>query len=267
VQYRQQHYSVDRTLFYAWFEAMYTRIDIVLCVAVKRNDLVEIVTEMEAEIRKYEKIGNRFDPQSELSEVNQHAFEKDIPISNELCKILVECQLHCNNTLGYFDISVYSTSDFPRDKKAYTINANAIRFSHPGVQLDLSGYLKGYALGKLMAISDEKGLEDVLINVGNSSIFAKGNHPFGKGWKIKVPETEREVVLHNECLTTSGNSERTKWPIMNPISGEMVKNRKPVSVITTLPDQGEVLSKVAYLAPESELESVLKKQRHCILKE
>ncbi|MBV5343874.1 FAD:protein FMN transferase, partial [bacterium] len=142
--------------------------------------------------------------------------------------------------------------------KAYLLNAEkqTVRFTHSGVLLDLSGFLKGYVLGNLIEIADKEGIENLILNLGNSSVFAKGNHPFGAGWKIQQHETEIECVLLNECMTTSGNSDSTKWPIMNPLDGEILKNKNPVSVITKNPAVGEVLSKVAYLATDIERENI-----------
>ncbi len=259
MQYTQQNFAGDKKLFYAWFEAMFTRIDIALCVPAERDDLVDLVSEMEALIQKYEIIGNRFNPKSEISYVNRNAVDNEISISIELFNLLKECQLHNKNTAGYFDISVYSTTGLRKDKDSFRLNSatTAIQFSHEGVMLDLSGFLKGFVLGKLIEIADNNRIDNMLINVGNSSIYAKGNHPIGVGWKIKIPENDTEIVLHNQCLTTSGNSELTKWPIMNPLNGEVVKNKKMVSVITKYPDVGEVLSKVSYLAPPDDLNTIL----------
>ncbi|MFZ4581739.1 MAG: FAD:protein FMN transferase [Paludibacter sp.] len=260
MQYTQQNIAGGQKLFYAWFEAMHTRIDIALCVAVERNDLLQLIAEMEAVIRKYESVGNRFDPQSEISNVNRYAFDSEMTISDELYNLLYHCQLYNEKTFGYFDISVYSTTGLRKDKNAFLLNmiTKTVHLSHEGVMLDLSGFLKGYVLGELMKIADNNKINDILINVGNSSIYAKGNHPVGVGWKIKIPKTDTEIVLHNQCLTTSGNTELTKWPIMNPLNGEVIKNKTAVSVITKFPDEGEVLSKVSYMAPQNELVGILK---------
>ncbi len=260
LQYTQQNISNDKKLFYAWFEAMHTRIDIAIYIDVIRNDLVEIISQIEAEIKKYEKLGNRFDPQSEISYVNHHAFDNEVSLSDDLFILLTDCYLHNENTRGYFDVSVYSSKKYQNKTKPFSLDSvhKTIRFSHSGVLIDLSGYLKGYVLRKLMSLTDKADLDNFLINLGNSSIYAKGNHPYGEGWKLKIPESDCELILHNECLTTSGNSEKTKWPIINPLEDKLVIVKKPISVITRFPDYGEVLSKVSYLAPKSEIESILK---------
>lgn len=258
MQYKQQLFPEDIKLFYAWLEAMHTRVDIAICTSVDTSGLVEFVNKLEAKINKYERIGNRFDPLSEISNVNTNAFEDDVALSSELFNILAECQAYTIKTMGYFDIAVYSSSGFKSDDKAYILNAEkqTVRFTHSGVLLDLSGFLKGYVLGRLIELADKEGIDNLILNLGNSSVFAKGNHPFGTGWKIQQPETEKECILQNECMTTSGNRDSTKWPIMNPLDGEIVKNKKAVSVITKNPAVGEVLSKVAYLATDNERETI-----------
>ncbi len=258
MQYKQQLFPEGIKLFYAWFEAMHTRVDIAICTSVDTNGLVQFVNNLQAEINKYERIGNRFDPLSEISSVNAIAFENEVTLSTELFDILVDCQAYTIRTKGYFDVAVYSSSGFKSDDKAYILNAEkqTVRFTHSGVLLDLSGFLKGYVLGKLIETADKEGIDNLILNLGNSSVFAKGNHPFGTGWKIQQPETEIECILLNECMTTSGNSDSTKWPIMNPLDGGVLKNKKTVSVITKNPAVGEVLSKVAYLATEKEMESI-----------
>lgn len=49
--------------------------------------------------------------------------------------------------------------------------------------------------------------------MGNSSILALGNHPVGSGWKIN------DILLHNECLTTSGNDSPSRRHIVSPQNG------------------------------------------------
>jgi FAD:protein FMN transferase len=254
VQYKQQLFPEGIKLFYAWFEAMHTRIDVAISTHADTHGMVEFVNKLQSEINKYEQIGNRFDPKSEISYVNANAFENEVTLSSELFDILAACQTYTYNTMGYFDISVYSTIGFKYDDKAYILNAEkqTVRFTHDGVLLDLSGFLKGYVLSRLIEITEKEGIDNLILNLGNSSVFAKGNHPYGTGWKIQQPETDIECVLLNECMTTSGNSDSTKWPIMNPLDGGVLKNKKAVSVITKDAAQGEVLSKVAYLATEIE---------------
>lgn len=264
MQYKQQLLSDGNKLFYAWFDGMHTRVDVAVLAPVENERLVDFVQQLQIEIRKFEKIGNRFDPKSEISYINENAFEDEVKLSPELFAILAHCKEYKQKTNGYFDISVYSSSGFKSDDKVYLLNneQQTIRFAHSGVLLDLSGFLKGYVLNKLIEIADKESVDNLILNLGNSSVFAKGNHPFGTGWKVNFQGTDTDIILQNECLTTSGNSDITKWPVMNPKNGTIDKIKKPVSVITQDAAVGEVLTKVAYLAPDKEVESIFENFGH-----
>ena len=258
MQYKQQIISGGNKLFYAWFEAMHTRVDVAILTTVDTDGLPEFIQSLQNEIMKYEQIANRFNPKSEISYVNENAFEKEVELSPDLYHLLDDCKFYKKKTKGYFDISVYSSSGFKSDDKVFLLNKEkqTIRFTHSGVLLDLSGFLKGFVLNKLIQIADKEGFDNLIINLGNSSVYAKGNHPHGTGWKIKLPDESSEIVLQNECLTTSGNSDTTKWPVMNPKNGRIEKDKKSVSVITKDAAHGEVLAKVAYLASVTERENI-----------
>ena len=123
MQFTQQLISGGKTLFYAWFEAMHTRVDMAFVVEATRTDMQQIASEIETEIVKYEKITNRFSPESELSFVNENAFGKAVAISPELCKILADCRDFNIQTLGYFDITVYSLNGCKNRANAFVVRA------------------------------------------------------------------------------------------------------------------------------------------------
>ncbi len=51
----------------------------------------------------------------------------------------------------------------------------------PGVTINLSGFLKGYALEKTRKLLQHYEVKDALINMGNSSVLLFGHHPLA-GW-------------------------------------------------------------------------------------
>lgn len=261
MQYSQKIFSHNKKLLYAWFQAMYTRVDLMLYAEIERMDLITIAQDVESEIFRIESFANRFNESSLLSHVNRNAFHENVQITPELFNILKACQLYNEQTNGYFDIAI-QTIDFQNiEARKFVLESEScsVRFLHPNLQLDLSGFIKGYALGVVIDFLKEKSVVHALINIGNSSIGAMGNHPAGEGWKIAVPASDCECVLIDECLTTSGNSNTTQWPIINPLTGAKAENKQPVSVITTNPATGEVASKVAYMAEKYELSSIMQK--------
>jgi thiamine biosynthesis lipoprotein len=260
VQYSKQITADNNQLVYAWFSAMFTRVDIVMYDCATRNDLIEIVEKIETKINQYESIGNRFDASSELSIVNQRAYHSEVPISDELFKLLTECLDYNQKSLGYFNITVNSENGLRNGSEAIELNKQqqTIRLLHPEVRLDLSGFIKGYALRSVIELLNAEQVANALVNIGNSSVYAKGNHPYGTGWKITIPGTDSECVLHDDCLTTSGNSLDSRWPITNPKTGDWSASKLPVSVITTDAAIGEVVATACYLADGADLSLILK---------
>jgi FAD:protein FMN transferase len=246
----------DKKLLYAWFSAMYTRVDLVVSSNVPSDELIKIAEQIEIELKRVERFANRFDAESEISQLNSSAYEKSKVVSEELFQVIDECLKYHQKTLGYFDITVSSTSYLKDGIANILLNKEnrTIKFLDPDVKIDLSGFIKGYALRAVRQFLQSKNITDALINVGNSSILAMGSHPNGSGWKISFPDlkTTGECVLHNECLTTSGNNGQTKWPIHQPKTGQAVGIAQPVSVITDDPGIGEVLSTALYVANENE---------------
>ena len=263
MQFSQKILSDNKQLFYAWFSAMFTRVDMIFCTDASRTDLKDIALNISNQIAGIEAFANRFDEKSELSKLNANAYKNEVPVSEELFRIIAGCQEYNKQTSGYFDITVNSLNGFRGGAAAVQLNAEkqSIRFLHPDVLLDLSGFIKGYALRAVRLILEKENIVNALISMGNSSVMAIGNHPFGKGWKVSQPEEETNTgcVLFNECLTTSGNKAHTTWPVLHPLSGKAVEAKKAVSVITDDPAVGEVLSTALYVADDDQKAVLLKR--------
>jgi len=262
VHYSQKLFDDDKKLLYAWFSAMFTRVDIVISTDRSRDDLIYIAEQINTEIERVEAFANRFDENSEISLINNTAFLNTRTVSEELFNIIDECLLYNKKTLGYFDITINSTNGLKEGIENILLDKEnqTIRFLHTDVRLDLSGFIKGYALRAVRDLLHKENINNALINVGNSSILALGNHPYGAGWKIGFPDikTTNGCVLHDECLTTSGNKEQTKWPVLQPHTGQPIARNQHVSVITHDPAIGEVLSIALYVSDENKKELILK---------
>lgn len=170
-----------------------------------------------------------------------------VVLSEELYSMIDLCLEYNGKTLGCFDITVHSENYNQNTIQSVHLSAedHSIYFSRPGVAVNLSGFLKGYALETIKSILNECVIENALINMGNSSVLALGNHPVGTGWKVN------NILLHNECLTTSGNDSPERRHIISPRNGKLVEGARQISVVTTNGAIGEILS-TALFAADSE---------------
>lgn len=265
VQHIYKQLNANEGLLYSWFSSMHTRVDILLR-GESEEQLKSVVDEMYHRLDALEKIGNFYDSQSELYNVNHQAFKSPIVLSDELYEMIRLCLDYHKETLGYFDVAVQSAGYSPESISSIVLlpESRSVYFKQEGVQIDLSGFLKGYALEELRKIMAKNRLEHGLINMGNSSVLAVGNHPNGEGWKVgfgSSSATDQPVLLCNQCLTTSGNETEERSHIVSPRSGKKVEGVRRTSVVTDSGITGEVLS-IAFLLATPEEQQELKKLRY-----
>lgn len=279
-------------LFYAWFLSMHTRVDIILCSRKSEEELLLTVNHIYNVLCRLEKTANYYDPTSELAYVNRTAATSPVVLSEELYAMIDLCLEYNKKTLGCFDITVLSNNYDRNTIHSVQLSAEerSVFFRQPGVTLNLSGFLKGYALEKIKSILKESMIENALINMGNSSVLALGNHPVGKGWKINFgwtanastnastntatnatadtattaatdasanTDNPQSILLYNECLTTSGNESSQRKHIISPRSGEFVKGARQIAVVTADGSIGEILSTGLFAADDEQREALL----------
>ena len=249
-------------LFYAWFMAMHTRIDLVMCGRRSEAEWLHIANGIQEEILRLELIGNCFDERSELSQVNRNAFHYPVKLSDDLYEMLALCMDFHSRTLGCFDVTVHSRSYHSRMMENLSLDriAHTLSYASPDVYINLSGFIKGYALDRIRTMLAKESVEHALVNLGNSSILAMGNHPYGNGWKMGD-----DCVLHDQCLTVSGNDTEERKHIINPRTGELVKGRAKVSVVTTSGAVGEILSTALFATNEEFREELQERLKEYII--
>ncbi len=235
------HCHRNGMLFYAWFEAMHTRIDIAICDISEENCLAVLET-VSSEINRIELMTDRFNRHSELSRLNLLAAQQATTVSDELYAIIADCINFYHETAGAFDITIQSLNNYRDGINDLQLNASSksIYFRNSNVRIDLCGYIKGYALDRIIALFNDKNIANALINMGNSSIAALGDHPNGNGWKITHPSYRTQTItLFNECLSSSGNSENNLH-VLNPSTGLPAEWGGIHTIITPTATEGEV---------------------------
>lgn len=205
---------------------------------------------IESELRRLEKMLNRFDANSEVSLVNRTARSHPVAVSDELWMILQDCERCFEWTEGCFDVTLHDFHQvrLEEDKR--------ISFLSDAVQLDFGGYGKGYALGWIKRYLTEQGISRALVNFGNSSVLAIGTHPYGSYWPIGLdnPFTHERIVdlqLRDTALSTSGNMPSHPRHIVNPRTGAFIEGRRMVSVIAKDPVVCEVLTTAFMIADDA----------------
>lgn len=266
IQHLTKSMSDGSHLLYSWFTSMHTRVDILLYRQDEEYIQFEIANLIHDELKRLEQLANFYDD-SELSRINNEATKYPVKVSPELFEILSFCLSAYKRTFGCFDIAIHSDNYDKETIHAISLSVvdRTIFFSRPGVRINLSGFLKGYALERVRSILNNNGQENALINLGNSSVLALGNHPYGEGWKVGFgngmtsSNGEDEVWLFNECLTTSGNDSEERKHIIDPFNGKPVEGHHQVAVVTNSGMEGEILSTALFVVLIDQREELLKR--------
>lgn len=177
--------------------------------------------------------------ESELSRINRLAFERTMPVERRLYDLLQQAaQLHAE-TAGAFDITAGPISKLwgfyrragrvPADDEIAAVlervgnqyvqrsdETRSIRFSRAGMEFNLGGIGKGYALDRCVELLGERGVGNFLIHGGQSSIIGRGSRaglPEGEtGWSVALRHPLRdeirlgEVWLRDAALGSSGSA-------------------------------------------------------------
>lgn len=243
-------------LLYAWFAAMHTRVDIVLCADRSEVSLLAVADDVRTLLYRLEQGGNRYDPHSELAGLNRMAALSPCPVSPGLYDALSRCLAAYDRTGGCFDITVRTVGHTPDTIRDVCLSAQerTLFFARPGITLDLSGFLKGYALEQIRQLLRGQGLTDALVNMGNSSVLALGHHPLADGWSVcfgasaDAGRTLPPLCLRDECLTTSGNDSPGRRHLIDPRTGAWIEGKRAVAVVTADGAEGEILSTALFVA-------------------
>lgn len=231
---------------------MHTRIDVALC-HFAEQDAIMLMDEIYNETIRIELMTDRFNYESKISLINRVAANEPCRVNDELFSIISDCLMYYDLSSGAFDITIQSLNNYKGGILDIILNSTnkTIFFKNTNVQIDVCGFIKGYMLDKTVKILIDKNCNNALINFGNSSIRAMGNHPNGNGWKVNIPESGRSITLFDQCLTSSGNSDN-HFHIIQPQTGEISKRTDTVSVLTQSAAAGEVLSTALYVCePEN----------------
>ncbi len=245
---RRWQHTTQGSIGYAWFEAMHTRLDLVVC-SVEEHEAQKVFQLVYDRVRCIDQICNRFDSNSEVSKLNGKDANKEIILSNDLFNLLQFAQTAFTNTAGQFDITIQTPAPIPRGADKYMLNTEkqSVIVHEQGLQFDFGGLAKGYAVDIIREIFNEHGFENYLISFGNSSMAAKGNQPGKSGWHVSLQHGTESFKLHNECLSISGNDYHPHGHIIDPKSGEKRHANKSFAVKTGNAVEGEVLSTVGFM--------------------
>lgn len=238
------------------------------------------------EVDRIDGLMSHYDRDSPLSRINREAGQRPVLVEPELFRFLQRCVSYSRQSNGAFDVTVgplMKAWGFFRGegrvpwffelwgvlrKVGYQHlvldeHQRTVQFERSGMELDLGGIAKGYAVDRVVALLKEQHIETAFVSAGGSTLYGLGAPPDKPGWEVKLRDplvpydskkSAKTVVLKDQCLSVSGNYEKffkvrgvTYSHIMDPRTGRPVENMLSVAVITKSGTDGDALDNAFYV--------------------
>ena len=245
--------------------------------AVQALDLVERLEDQMTVYRSH----------SEISRINRHAATEAMPVERRLCELLAQAlDLH-QATQGAFDITSTPLSKvwgfyrragrIPTGIEVGEVrervgsqwveldrDQGTIRFRKTGIEINLGGIGKGYALDRCAEFLQHVGIENFLIHGGQSSVLARGSRtidsPEQNGWTVGLRHPLRpdrrlaEFYLRDRAMGTSGTGTqffhhkgRRYGHILDPRTGQPAEGVLSSTVIAPGAAVADALATACYV--------------------
>lgn len=231
------------------------------------------------EIARLEAQLSFYSSDSEITWLNAHAARGPVRVEPRLFRLLERCAELTALTDGAFDITIgplMRAWRFVRDKgqvpSAAELSAAravtgmhqlefdeadfTVRFTQPGVEIDLGGYGKGYAVECAMELLREQGISSALLHGGGSSVCTIGAPPDAAAWKLALPDSfqtgDRSAIveLTDQALSVSAvygrafeSGGRQYGHVIDPLTGEPVTRAVATAVTGPSAADCEALTK------------------------
>jgi len=190
--------------------AMATRFELVLYgsdpshLRAAGEEALQEIERLEAQLSFYRR-------DSEIRFLNDNAAGGPVKVEPRLFHLLQKCACLFASTEGAFDVTVgplMRAWRFVNDSGAlpdegerdrarslvgteyieFNDHAHTVRFGKQGMEIDLGGCGKGYAIERAVALLKENGISSALLQGGTSSAYAIGAPPGGRAWRIRLAD-------------------------------------------------------------------------------
>jgi thiamine biosynthesis lipoprotein len=235
------------------------------------------------EVDRIDRLMSHYKHDSPLSQLNRSAADGPVGVDPELFDFIVDCLAYSRDSGGAFDVTVgplmkawgffQGEGRLPGDREiselrtrigydhvVVDVEHRTVRFDVPGVEIDLGGIAKGYAVDRAVGVLKRHGVAAALASAGGSTIYGLGSPPGRRGWDVTLqdPTDSRKVALRvrlrDRALSVSGSSEKSfemggvrYSHIMDPRTGRPAQGVLSVAVLTSNGTRGDALDDAFYV--------------------
>ena len=259
--------------------------------------LPRIVDEGFDEVDRIDRLMSHYKADSPLSRVNREAAQHPVPVDPELFDFIAGAMRYHAYSNGTFDITVgplmrawgffRGEGRIPSDEELAATrrviggphvilnrSSKTIAFDEPGVELDLGGIAKGYAVDRVVEVFKRLHIAAALVSAGGSSIYALGAPPGRDAWEVTIQDpidarkTALTVQLRDRAVSVAGSSEKsfesggvTYSHIMDPRTGRPAQGVLSVAVLAGTATAGDALDDAFFVLGPEHSQGYLKRLR------
>jgi len=214
-----------------------------------------------AELNDVEGKFSSYLPESEISKINRMAGVDYVAVSKEVSGLIKTALEISRQSKGAFDPTVGPLLEawgfkehiarFPSDENIrevlgltgtdkVIVESDRVKLLKKGMELDLGGIAKGYAVDKAVSVLRNSGIDNAIVEVGGD-LYCLGSGVDSKGWKIGIRDPRNDnviiatITITDKGVATSGNYE-------NYFMHEGVRFSHIIDPRTGYPVQGSVAS-------------------------
>jgi FAD:protein FMN transferase len=237
-----------------------------------------LITEVQAEFERINQLMSPYIASSELSVLNRLAATQPVTVSAEFYQLLAQAKRISMLSNGAFDVTFASVGfyyDYRTRKKPdaaqlqqarqyvnfHSIELlanNQVRYSQPGVKIDLGGIAKGYAVERGIGLLAQQGIKYAQLTAGGDSRLLGDKQ--GKPWLVGIKHPRQDdkyaaqLPLADSAISTSGDYERyfiedgvRYHHIIDPKTGHSASGLLSVSVLGPDTTQTDALSTTLFV--------------------
>jgi thiamine biosynthesis lipoprotein len=219
------------------------------------------------EFRRLESICDRFNPNSQVSKINQMAGIQKVVVDPDVIAMINHSIELSKKLNGAFDITAGALTDLwgighkdqfvPTQEEIDKVlplvdyrmievdsTNNTVYLPKKGMKIDLGGVAKGYAIDKAIEALKSSGITSALINDGGD-IRVIGAKPDGTPWRVGIQDPRKSdgiiatiPMIEYDTLATSGDYQRffekdgiRYSHIINPKTGRQPREIASVTLI------------------------------------
>jgi len=265
-----------------------------------RSDCQRAVKLAFEEIERIDNLMNIHSEDSEISRINRAAGRDAVQLSADTLKVIDQSVRFARLTNGALDITVAPLMEIwgfrNADKDAHSPGSkriplddelkeklslvdyrkilvdearSTVKLDSPGMQIDVSGIAKGYAVDRAIQVLKDAGIRSALVNAGGD-IYALASPPRRKVWRIGIRHPRRSadllgvLELKDKAVATSGDYEnffevdgKRYCHIMDTKTGRPVEGIMSVTIVADNTAEADALATAVFpLGPDDGMKMI-----------